>query len=232
MDMNALQADFTIHASRRGNREASRPLLTYVVASLTVGLTPVTPFLPPGELLRIQAGPQMSGSLQTAKKAVVSAPVMSMPAKLDLLREVFGVSTSALAQILQVSRPTIYQWAQDPGRAIASESRQRLDQIVGFAETWNRSLRGRPMDHWLTDNEAGKPSLLDLFRAGTLDSKTIRNALSALISHANEAQRKIDQARGAAELSEIPATAGLIPTEIQSWSQTRQSVIRSSQPRR
>jgi DNA-binding transcriptional regulator YiaG len=41
----------------------------------------------------------------------VTAPIaLTIPQKLEAVRETFTLSTSALADVLGVSRPTIYQW--------------------------------------------------------------------------------------------------------------------------
>jgi len=154
------------------------------------------------------------------------API-TVPQKIESIREAFGLSTSALAEVLAVSRPTIYQWIKGQSEP-TGENRNRLDRVALHAATWRKAIPDESMDHWLTDSEPGEPSLLDLLRQETQDADVIRRLITTRMRQAHEANRRIETARMASGMGELPAPEGLVPEEIYRWSETRQSMLRNS----
>lgn len=154
------------------------------------------------------------------------API-TVPHKLESIREAFGLSTSALAEVLGVSRPTIYQWIKGQSEP-SGENRNRLDQVALLAATWKNAFPAENMDHWLTDSEPGAQSLMDLLRKDTQDTDAINQLVITRIRQAHEANRRIETARMASGMGELPAPEGLVPEEIYRWSETRQSMLRNS----
>jgi DNA-binding transcriptional regulator YiaG len=176
----------------------------------------------PGDAIAFQQQPVIQ--IEVGQQAI--API-TVPQKLECIREAFGVSTSALADVLAVSRPTVYQWIKGQSEP-TGENRNRLDQVALHAATWRKAFPGENMDHWLTDSEPGQTSLLDLLRQESQDTGAIRQLMVTRMQQAREANQRIEAARKASGMGELPAPEGLVPEEIYRWSETRQSMLRNS----
>jgi transcriptional regulator with XRE-family HTH domain len=155
------------------------------------------------------------------------APV-TIPHKIESIRESFGLTTSALAEILGVSRPTIYQWIRGQAVPQSAEHRARIDRLAACAATWNKVFPKKAMDHWLTDSEPGAASLMDLFKQETPDKAAIEDLLATRIRQARDARQRIEDARKASGMGELPPPEGLVPEHIYRWSETRQSMLRAA----
>jgi DNA-binding transcriptional regulator YiaG len=188
-----------------------------VLGSLLVGAA-----ITPGTAIAIQERP----AAQIQNGQIEIAPI-TVPQKIESIREAFGLSTSALADVLAVSRPTIYQWIKGQSEP-SGDNRSRLDQVSEYAATWHKAFPGESMDHWLTDNEPGKPSLLELLRQESQDTGAIRQLIVTRVRQAREANQRIEAARKASGMGELPTPEGLVPEEIYRWSETRQSMLRNS----
>lgn len=176
----------------------------------------------PGDAIAFQQQPVIQ--IEVGQQAI--API-TVPQKLECIREAFGLSTSALAEVLAVSRPTVYQWIKGLGEP-SGENRNRLDQVALHAATWRKAFPDENMDHWLTDSEPGAPSLMDLLRQDTHDNDAINQLVITRIRQAREANQRIEAARKASGMGELPAPEGLVPEQIYRWSETRQSMLRAS----
>lgn len=170
---------------------------------------------------------QMRVDVPTAICQPASTP-LTIPQKLETLRETFTLSTSALAEVLGVSRPTIYQWIKGQNEPQSIESRNRLDQLVLLAKTWNHAFPSRSMDHWLTDNEPGQPSLLELLKAPQHDAPRIRALLDQRIRQASQAGSRIAAERQAVGDTALPTRVSNVPEPLRSWSAARSTLLRAS----
>jgi DNA-binding transcriptional regulator YiaG len=178
----------------------------------------------PGDIIKYQQEPVViENACQQA-----SAPVTT-PQKIEFIRESFGVSTSALAEILGVSRPTIYQWIKGQSEP-SGDNKARLDRIALTAATWTRAFPSMNMDHWLTDNEPGLPSLLDLLKAADLDTKRIDDVLSRRITTARQAEARIAAERRAAGDAGLPQKENNVPEAVRRWATARSDILRTSNP--
>jgi DNA-binding transcriptional regulator YiaG len=157
-----------------------------------------------------------------------AATPLTIPQKLEALRETFTLSTSALADVLGVSRPTIYQWIKGQSEPQSTDSRNRLDQLVLLAKTWNDAFPGVSMDHWLTDNEPGQPSLLELLKAPQHDTPQIRALLDQRIGQASQAGSRIATERRAIGDTALPTRASNVPESLRRWSVARSTLLRAS----
>ncbi len=176
----------------------------------------------PGDIVKYQQEPvTIENACQQA-----TAPV-TIPQRIESIREAFGLSTSALAEILCVSRPTIYQWLKGQSEP-SGDNKARLDRIALIAATWNKAFPAMNMDHWLTDNEPGQPSLLDLLKAGDLNTKKIGDLLAQRITSAKQTEARIAGERRAAGDFGLPQNEGTIPEAVQRWSTVRSDFLRSS----
>ncbi|MCF7733316.1 MAG: helix-turn-helix domain-containing protein [Akkermansiaceae bacterium] len=199
--------------SRRSQLDISARVISGVLLGAAVS---------PGEIVKCQQEPVViENSCQQA-----SAPVTT-PHKIESIREAFGLTTSALAEILGVSRPTIYQWIRgqsDP----SGDNKARLDRVALIAARWSKAFPTMNMDHWLTDNEPGQASLMDLLRQETQDSTAMDRLMSVRIRQAREADQRIAAARKAAGMGDLPPPEGIVPENIYRWNVARMSMRRSA----
>jgi DNA-binding transcriptional regulator YiaG len=148
------------------------------------------------------------------KSVAVEVPVEALTAEeqLEAIQDALSLSVSRIADILNVTRPTIYAWTRgeviqprDPADA------NRLRRLYQVARRWQE----------LSDVEAGsfvslalgdgKPSLLSLLAASKWDDAAIDNALNSLADHLRERAALRDaQRRG---LAEAPISAEQIAIE-------------------
>jgi DNA-binding transcriptional regulator YiaG len=159
-----------------------------------------------------------------------AATPVTTPHKIESIREAFGLSTTALAEILGVSRPTIYQWIKGQSEP-SGENRNRLDQVAFLAAGWNKAFSAENMDHWLTDSEPGAPSLMDLLRQDTHDTAAINQLMITRIRQAHEANQRIEAARKASGMGELPTPEGIVPENIYRWNAARMSMRRAAKLR-
>lgn len=157
----------------------------------------------------------------------IAAPV-TVPQKIESIRDAFGLSTSALAEILQVSRPTIYQWIKGQSERLSLENRARLDRVALLAAEWRNAFPSMDMDHWLTDNEPGSPSLMDLLKAEKSDDSRIDALLSRRISDAKRTEATIRAERQASADFGLAPKENHVPEGVQRWSTARSEFLRSS----
>jgi DNA-binding transcriptional regulator YiaG len=176
----------------------------------------------PGAAIAFQEQPL----IQTENGQQAIAPI-TVPQKLESIREAFGLSTSALADVLAVSRPTIYQWIKGQSEP-SGENRARLERVSLLAAKWRDSFPGMSMDHWLTDNEPGEPSLFDLLKAENQDPKCIRDLLDQRITGARRTENGIAAERRAASDFGVPQKESATPEAVKRWSTARSEFLRTS----
>jgi hypothetical protein len=138
------------------------------------------------------------------------------------------LSTSALADMLGVSRLTVYQWIKGQSEPESIDSRNRLDQLVLLAETWNAAFPGRSMDHWFTDKGPGQPSLLELLKAPQHDAPQIRALFDLRIGQASQARNRIAADRQAVGDTALSTPASKVPEALRHWSAARSTLLRAS----
>ena len=90
----------------------------------------------------------------------------------------FSLNVSQMAEVMRVSRQTIYDWRDGP--ELRPEHRERLNQLHGLVLQY-RELDPIPIGEALTWVGASTgQSLFDLLRAEDLDLPAIRNVLTAM----------------------------------------------------
>lgn len=106
------------------------------------------------------------------------------------IKAAFGLNVTQLARILQVERPTIYQWMdEDQNPRIQPRNRERLLTIQMFAEEWNR-ISSQPANKLFETLSFEGKTLMDLLGNNTLDKPTIRSAMQAVATQIAENQAK------------------------------------------
>jgi len=199
------------------SRRSQLDLPARVISSVLLGAS-----VSPGDTIKYQQEPVV---IEKACQQA-TAPV-TIPQKIESIREAFGVSTSALAEILGVSRPTVYQWIKGQSEP-SGDNKARLDRIALLAATWNKEFPAMHMDHWLTDNEPGQPSLLDLLKVGDFDAKKIGGLLAQRITSAKQTKALITGERRVAGDFRLPQKENAVPEAVQRWSTARSDVLRAA----
>ncbi len=143
--------------------------------------TGVTQWL--ADILESQAQP--SCSLTTAE----------VPDALAEIRSAFGLNTAELAQVLHVTRQTIYNWAEP--KSVEETNRQRIAKILELARQWN-AIHPKPMGRIVSEDIDGT-SLLALLGNSPLDEQSISRLF-----------HKIADQLAAAEANRPPSASELI----------------------
>lgn len=242
MDMNTSAAHFDFRdlvstdggtSHWRGSAAWLSEFTTTVASDRWKSHREITAKLFGGLLLGVPVAPgvaieaQMLAEIAPAISQPAATP-LTIPQKLETLRETFTLSTSALAEVLGVSRPTIYQWIKGQNEPQSIDSRNRLDQLVLLAKTWNHAFPSRSMDHWLTDNEPGQPSLLELLKAPQHDAPRIRALLDQRVRQASQAGSRIAAERQAVGDTALPTRVSNVPEPLRRWSAARSTLLRAS----
>lgn len=122
--------------------------------------------------------------------------------KLDQIRESFGLSMSALADILQSSRASVYNWFETDPRS--AEILERIETLAEFAQKWQSMnpyhyAPGKLMKQKLGDG----PSMLERLSRDVLDRNEIQNGLEGLLVLMKRQRERIDRAK--ARSAKLPA---------------------------
>jgi DNA-binding transcriptional regulator YiaG len=137
-------------------------------------------------------------------------PALTPEEQLDAIQDSLSLSVSQIAEVLHVTRPTVYAWSR--GSVSVPKDRadaQRLRALHRVANAW-RKRSEYDVGRWLTvpvgDDE---PSLLDLLKADQWDEQALARTMDVLArrlaERASERQVRRDETP-AGELS-VEATA-------------------------
>ena len=137
-------------------------------------------------------------------------PVVLSPASvLDGVRTAFGLNIKETAEVFGVTRQTAYQWMKltDMEQVRAHENRDRLKQLYGAAQAWQKlpRLKGR----WLYALLPTNNTVLDLLKAPAIDLKALLAAYQALASSTPERRREEGERATQAAAALAGAFAGL-----------------------
>lgn len=110
-----------------------------------------------------------------------------VPNSLAIIRQAFSLSTVELSKVFNVSRQTIYDWADGP-RSVSDENRQRISSILTLASDWNSRELG-PLGRIVREPIDGI-SLLDGLSTTELDIDNLLALLNAISSKVNETNAK------------------------------------------
>lgn len=125
--------------------------------------------------------------------AYVLASVAS-PAKIvDTVRDTFRLTISEAAQVLRISRPTVYQWESlaDIEAIRAHHDRDRLKQLYRITLNW--STRPAPRGRWLHAALPGGKSVFDLLSEPILNEIALSQAHDLLVAMAPRLQAEESQ---------------------------------------
>lgn len=104
--------------------------------------------------------------------------VMSTSQQLTLIQHLLGLNTTELAQVIGVSRPTIYSWMRDDQEPHPSNL-ERMSMLYQFARSWKR-ICPKSLGAFVRQPILGSQSLVQLLSEKEYDAIEIQGALQAL----------------------------------------------------
>jgi len=139
-----------------------------VVFSLLAGSGHVTPIQFP-----VATGGMAYSEIASTPQPPTMATVADIVAE---IRTAFGLPISQLAQVLGVSRPTVYAWLGDEQQP-HQRNWDKLRQIQSVAKYWN-DLADLPIpEKWLRSPSANGAGILDMLAADTIDASQVEQRL-------------------------------------------------------
>ena len=112
--------------------------------------------------------------------------------KLTRVKNILGLTILDLAQILKVSRRTVYDWMDTEEISLRGTNQNRLDQLYEISEQWQTEGLGPLGSYLYKSTEKGKPSLFVLLKREKLTLKKISSCLSG-IAQIIKAKRERDE---------------------------------------
>ena len=130
----------------------------------------------------------------TFEETTEEAAPATIAEKLDLIRNAFGLSMSALANVLRSSRASIYNWYEREPRS--DEVLHRIDTLHDMALQWKEMnpyhyAPGKLMKQKLADG----PSLLERLAQEDLDKESIQRGLEGLLVLMEKQRERMDRAK-------------------------------------
>jgi|GEM_PF-2700472 len=116
--------------------------------------------------------------IQTSRSAAQQIYPADVSDILATIRSAFPLQISQIAEILGVSRPTIYAWLNNEQQP---QSLTKLSQIYALAEFWNdRCNLPAPEKTFELPDSVGV-SLIDMLKAPSINVATVKNRLEDLV---------------------------------------------------
>ena len=156
----------------------------------------------------------------TIRPAAIAAPVqvaVSPAAMLATIRNAFGLNIKQLADVLQVTRVTVYEWLKlDAAAVLRENTRQRLVLVHMLAKAWMK-LGAIPGSYLYEPLAGTSQTLEDLLKEEGITVQRLLKVHAALLSARSAQQRRKDHqvsqrsiiSAGAKKVLADPATYGL-----------------------
>lgn len=115
-----------------------------------------------------------------------SSPPLTAAVQVDHVQDALSLSVTQIADILGISRPTVYTWLrEDVAQPRNSDVARRLADLVGIARKW-RDLTQHDLGRFVTvPVSEGKSSLYELLLSSVWNTEMIEDALQDLAAHIN-----------------------------------------------
>lgn len=129
--------------------------------------------------LPLAPGDQINHRLQSrARYAEVATSTQAAPKASSLLRQLrqgFGFNVTELAQIMGVSRPTIYSWLKDE-RPLKQDAINKLNKLNAVAAHWKEVCNDEDLSFLLdyTGPNASEPSIRESLQTSDGDAETLK----------------------------------------------------------
>ncbi len=103
--------------------------------------------------------------------------IKSVPEQLAHIQKFLGLNVLALASILQVSRPTIYEWLDSKESTIRKKNQERLYSIYKISKKWARKNLGLINSYLHKPIGSAQSSLFSLLKSNELNVSEIDQCL-------------------------------------------------------
>lgn len=118
----------------------------------------------------------------------------SVAEKLDLIRDAFGLSMSAMSDVLRSSRASVYNWYETEPRGV--EVLRRIDALHEIAQQWKdmnpyHYAPSKLMKQKLADGS----SMLERLSQEGIDRDAIRQGLEGLLALMKKQRERMDRAK-------------------------------------
>ncbi len=107
---------------------------------------------------------------------------------LAVIRTAFPLQISQIAEILGVSRPTIYAWIGDEQQP-QPRCQDRLNQIYSLAEFWNNRCNLPAPEKIFESPDSAGVSLIDMLKAASINVATVKNRLEDIVRSVKSSKR-------------------------------------------
>jgi transcriptional regulator with XRE-family HTH domain len=108
------------------------------------------------------------------------------------LRDKMGFNLSELASVMQVTRPTIYEWMDNEGKKIHKNKENRINQIYEVYKEWDKTKLGY-LGIYIGKTAIDNKSLLDILSCDKIDKELVSKALKSLESEIREVNKRVEE---------------------------------------
>ncbi len=191
-----------------GQTGAAEKVVTSVMGILFLGA--------PGDAIALQQGPIETSILYSSSQSIPLAEVIEKPAtfqpseSITFIRKIYGFNVTELAQLLGVTRPTVYNWIK--GGEVKKEISAKLQVLEAVAKHWSK-LQGDDNISFLFDykgTQASDISLREAMSQEVIETDTLTNLIDTRLAEYQSAATESRKIIGNVELvrnSEIPESS-------------------------
>lgn len=115
---------------------------------------------------------------QVLKHDVLAGLSISPNEQLNQIKRIMGLNILELAAVLQVTRPTVYDWIDSKKTSIRKSNYERLNSIYEISQTWKKKGLGRIENYLHKPIGVPNRSLFDLLKSNTLNLDEIFSYLN------------------------------------------------------
>ena len=174
------------------------PFALGIPLALGTGATQPDQYHWPGQWETIITEIQLKEGMVDAPSITTGFPEM-LPAaheQLSRIKQIMGLNILEIAAILQVSRPTVYDWLESKQTRIHKENQNRLNSIYAVCKTWEANDLGCLGSHLHKPAGTENVSLFDLLKSDSLNMNEINRYLDNIAKLISR-KRQEDQAHEA-----------------------------------
>lgn len=138
--------------------------------------------------------PMPTGSLRAVAVRHEQDSYLSTQEKISGIRHYLSLNMTDLAAVLNVGRPTVYQWTAVPNTLLKANHRERLNAIYKAARYW-RTLSAMPMGPLIREPAGDNRSMLDLLSSDRLNLQLIHSRMRQLKEMQDRFQKRLTVAQ-------------------------------------
>ncbi len=119
-----------------------------------------------------------------------STEIKSICEQLAAIQKVLGLNRLALASVLQVSRPTLYEWLNSKKSTLHKKNQERLDSLYEISKKWKCKNLGLVNGYLHKPIGAAQHSLFSLLKSDELNISEINKSLTEIETFITKKQKK------------------------------------------